>query len=192
MSWKLKRPFTAIIAGPSSSGKTEFALSLIEEQTSVIDHQGGNDNEGAFTKIIWCHGVDQSKVFDRLRRLVPAAKLQIVEGFPSAEIRNGKLLRGSKPKLLILDDLLQEVEKDANFFDLFIKLSHHTNTSVIFITQVSLATLEDCIIVDVFFFQNLYNPTCRSNSTILRNTTYFVISVTTQQFAVVRYYCEWC
>jgi septin family protein len=130
MSWKLKCPFTAVIAGPSSSGKTEFALTLISQQESVTDLKE------PFSKVIWCHGVEQSPVFDRLRQLIPADKLQIVEGFPSADIRAGKLLRGTKPKLLILDDLLQEVEKDPTFFHLFTKISHHTNSSVIFISQV--------------------------------------------------------
>ena len=139
MSWKLKCPFTAIIAGPSSSGKTEYALSIIEEQATVIDCKQ------PFAKVIWCHGIGQTRVFDRLRRLVPVAKLRIIEGFPTQEINSGKLLGGGKPKLLILDDLFQEVEKNSTFFNLFTKLSHHTNTSVIFISQVRKSCACGCV-----------------------------------------------
>lgn len=128
---RLKCPFTAIIAGPSSSGKTKLALKIIERQTLITDCAE------KFSKIFWCHGVEQSTVFDQLHKTVGKSRLQIIEGFPSLEIANGKLLRGKSPKLLVIDDLLQEVEKDATFFHLFTKISHHTNTSVIFITQVT-------------------------------------------------------
>lgn len=130
-AYRLKCPFTAVIAGPSSSGKTKFALTMIEQQSAVMDCNG------EFSKVIWCHGAEQNSLFERLRKTVRNKdELEIIEGFPSSDIAAGKLLRGSKPKLLVIDDLLDEVERDSTFFQLFTKMSHHTNTSVIFITQV--------------------------------------------------------
>jgi hypothetical protein len=72
-------------------------------------------------KIVYCYGEFQSKFAE-----YPTVEFQ--EGLPSVDRFDGR-----HRVLLIIDDLMNEA--DQNACNLFSKLSHHRNVSVVFITQ---------------------------------------------------------
>ena len=112
MALVFKHPFTAIVAGPSSSGKTSFVLKLLQHVNDVISP--------APTSILWCYGTYQ-RLFDGL-----SAEVEFHEGLPDVNT-----LRENS--LLIIDDLMTESNETVN--KIFTKYSHHKSISVIFLTQ---------------------------------------------------------
>jgi ABC-type dipeptide/oligopeptide/nickel transport system ATPase component len=113
-----KHPFTMMIAGPSGSGKTVFVARLLEFRDQVIDTE--------MEEILWCHGMSQP-FHEQLKKLCPLIKFH--EGLPDPTS-----FSGNTPKLIILDDLMNETKGNI-VANLFAKGSHHTNTSVIYIVQ---------------------------------------------------------
>lgn len=108
-----KHPFTAIIAGPSGSGKTVFTRKLIEHSARLIDPPP--------ERIVWCYGIYQP-FFNELQNV------EFHEGIPSVDMFDGKLRT-----LLILDDLMHET--DDRVSQIFTRVSHHKNLSVLYLTQ---------------------------------------------------------
>lgn len=108
-----KHPFTCIVAGPTSCGKSTFIDRFINERSFLINHQ--------IHDVIYCKPtdlfVDQNINYT-----------QIINGIPDIEAFKDK-----RPRLLILDDMMREA--DEHVVDLFTKGSHHYNLSVIFIMQ---------------------------------------------------------
>jgi len=113
MTLVFKHPFTCIIAGPSGSGKTVFTTNLIQNVARMI--------EPAPEHIIWCYGVYQ-KFFSEVKNV------EFHEGLPDLNIFDGK-----KRTLLILDDLMHET--DDRVSQIFTRISHHKNLSVLYLTQ---------------------------------------------------------
>ena len=107
-----KHPFSAIVAGPSGSGKSHFVTRFIANVNEMCDTN--------FENIYWHHhaGVIRSDI----------SIVQYKTGSPSMEDFDG-----SVPNLIIIDDMMRET--DANIVDLFTKGCHHRNLSVFFITQ---------------------------------------------------------
>ena len=113
MTLTLKHPFTCIVAGPSGSGKTVFTTRLIENVGVMI--------EPAPERILWCYGVYQT-FFNEVKNV------EFHEGLPNLEIFDGK-----QRTLLILDDLMHET--DDRVSQIFTRVSHHKNLSVLYLTQ---------------------------------------------------------
>jgi len=113
MTLPLRHPFTALIAGPTSCGKTRFVFRLIENAHIMIDPPP--------RRVIYCYGEYQ----------------QLFNGYPHIEFRRGlpdaEDFDGREPVLLILDDLMSET--DESVANLFTKGSHHRNVSVVFLVQ---------------------------------------------------------
>ena len=109
----LVHPFTAIVAGPTSCGKTAFVLKLIENVQWMIDPPP--------RKIVYCYGEFQ-QMFCQYPRV------HFREGLPAIDEFDG-----SEPVLLVIDDLMQETNETV--VNLFTKGSHHRNVSVLFLTQ---------------------------------------------------------
>jgi len=109
----LKHPFTAIVAGPTSCGKTRFVFRLIDNVTQMIDPPP--------TKILYCYGE-----YQQLFRHYPHVIFH--HGLP-----NLNDFDGSEPVLTILDDLMHETNETVA--DLFTKGSHHRNVSVLYLAQ---------------------------------------------------------
>jgi hypothetical protein len=113
MDVRLKHAFTCTVAGPTSSGKTWFVFRLIKHVESMITPPP--------EKIVYCYGEFQSMFAE-----YPTVEFQ--EGLPRVDQFDGQ-----QRVLLIIDDLMNDA--DQNVCNLFTKLSHHRNVSVVFITQ---------------------------------------------------------
>jgi hypothetical protein len=113
MDVRFKHPFTCIVAGPTGSGKSVFTFRLITEADSLITPPP--------EKIVYCYGEYQD-IFKKF------PKVSFKEGLPDVTEFNG-----SQRTLLILDDLMSKANDDVS--DIFTKISHHRNVSVIFLTQ---------------------------------------------------------
>lgn len=112
MDPRWKHPFSAIVAGPSGCGKSHFVTRFIEHASKMCNTE--------FENIFWHYSEWQ-----------PGYNLKGVmykEGIPSMTDFDG-----SKPNLIIIDDLMRE--SDGRVVDLFTKGCHHRNVSVFFITQ---------------------------------------------------------
>ena len=108
-------PFTACISGPTGCGKTVFVnrfISNLAEMMTPLPEE-----------ILWCYGEWQD-VYTQLQE----KGVIFIEGFP-----NFKEFDGRKKRLIIIDDLMDEV--DSSITKLFTKGSHHRNLSVIHIVQ---------------------------------------------------------
>lgn len=113
MDPRLKHPFTCVVAGPSSSGKTQFVFRLIRHADRLVDPPP--------EKIVYCYGEFQPSFLE-------FSQVEFHEGLPDVGSFDGR-----SRVLLIIDDLMNEA--DQNVCNLFTKLSHHRNVSVVFVTQ---------------------------------------------------------
>ena len=115
MSLAFKHSFTAIVAGPTSCGKTRFVFRLIEHASRMIDPPPD--------KIVYCYVTDEyQQLFSKYTRV------EFNHGLPSLDDFDGK-----QTVLLVLDDLMNEA--DQTVANLFTKGSHHRNVSVVFLAQ---------------------------------------------------------
>ncbi|KAG8238561.1 hypothetical protein J437_LFUL018211 [Ladona fulva] len=102
----MKHQFCALIAGPSSCGKTYFVSRLQAHKARMFD-------------------VDFQSVsfYDTLK------DVKLVEGLPNLK----EFSHSDSPSLIIIDDLMKEA--DGRVVDLFTRGSHHRYLSEIHITQ---------------------------------------------------------
>lgn len=107
-------PFTIMVCGPSSCGKTTFVLKLLDSLPNVC-------NISKFCHVVWCHGGGTIPKCPQITR--------VHEGVPEVEDMDGQ------PQLYIIDDLMHEAGHSGKVLDLFTKYSHHKNISVILISQ---------------------------------------------------------
>lgn len=111
--FKFLHPFTCIVAGPTSSGKTVLVESLIK------NHKFTFYKFKPQPKVLWCHGQMQD-------RYNTPSMIQYHEGL---------IEDPSGYDLIVIDDLMNELGGDNKLLNLFTKGSHHMNISVIFIVQ---------------------------------------------------------
>lgn len=108
-------PFTCIVSGPSKSGKTHLVMSLLNDLPRFIDTK--------IEKILFCYSEFQ----------------EAFEKFEGIEFHKGVVdtdtMDAQQPKLVIIDDMMDECLDSKVVSDLFTKGSHHKNISVIFMTQ---------------------------------------------------------
>lgn len=119
LSWN--HPFTCMVAGPTSCGKTVFVLKLLEHIDAMVDT--------SIHEIIWCYGEVQP--FHSNIKTHNNIPITFREGIPS--MNDIAPESSPPPRLVIIDDLMREA--NGNVVDLFSKGSHHRNLSIIFITQ---------------------------------------------------------
>lgn len=113
MDPRLKHPFTCVVAGPTSSGKSHFVSRLLEHVHDLIDPPP--------EKVMWCYG-EWQPLYATIR------DVEFVEGLPDIKTLNPKWRT-----LVIIDDLMAET--DDRVTKMFTKASHHRNTSIIYIVQ---------------------------------------------------------
>jgi len=111
MTLKL-HPFSLIVAGPSSCGKSTFVIRLLECREQLCDI--------VFKNTVWCHGENKAPHYLK--------NLSFVKGVPDFE----------KPEnvstLIVLNDLMDSAYS-TEVSELFTKGSHHRNISLVLITQ---------------------------------------------------------
>ncbi len=121
-------PSRLVIAGPTMSGKSLFALNLIIHRETVYTAH--------FNRIIY--SLPESSLHlhqDFVKKLQEACNyIEIVEGLPDIEEQHLAADK-STHKLVILDDLMVKAFASSNILELITKTSHHSNISVVIITQ---------------------------------------------------------
>ena len=115
MDPRWKHPFTCVVSGPTSCGKTQFVSRFLQHVNDLAVPLP--------EKIFWFYGEWQKAYAD-----MKISNLHFVEGVPNAEVADPNVAN-----LVVIDDLLAET--DSRVTKLFTKGSHHRNCSVIYITQ---------------------------------------------------------
>lgn len=119
MEWQ--HPYTCIIAGPTSCGKSVFVSKFLENIDVMVNV--------TFKEIIWCFGETQP-LHEQIQKRI---KIPIKFNEGLVDITDIALEKFPPPRLLIVDDLMRE--SNNKLVDIFSKHSHHRNMSIIFITQ---------------------------------------------------------
>lgn len=121
--WSL--PFTCIIAGPTSSGKSYWTTMLLQSDIMKPTPQ----------KIFWFYGIYQP-LFAELSSRWPNW-IQFISGLPPKDLEG--LLREhyvlGQHVLFVIDDQMQQACKDSTLSAIFVQGSHHLNISIILILQ---------------------------------------------------------
>ena len=115
MDVRWRHPFTALVCGPTSCGKSYFVRELLRHRSTHIDTK--------FDEVIWCYGEWQPLYKEVKDELGITFHEGIMDNVPT----------DGKPRFVIIDDLMREA--DGRVVDMFTKGSHHRNMSVMFITQ---------------------------------------------------------
>ena len=125
-SGKFIPPFSMCVAGPTMSGKSTFVEQLLTNYHDVIEN-----NESFPQSITYCYSVYDKK-FDELKR-----KLQNIEfkkGI-SELLDDGEVFDDDTPRIIVLDDLSEEISTSPHASKLFTTAMHHNKLCVIFILQ---------------------------------------------------------
>jgi hypothetical protein len=117
---RFKHPFTCITGRPSGSGKSSFCIKFLQNLKSLCTEPDFD------VGILWCYG---EKNAVPSHQFASGKRIQFHEGVPENFVNSG-----SRPSLIILDDLLNEMYTEK-VCHLFTKGSHHPNISVILITE---------------------------------------------------------
>ena len=118
MDLTFKHPFTCIIAGPTQTGKTHFVKQFIENCDSLMNPK---PHEIYYAYTEW------QPLYEKL-----PTHVRLSEGLPDlSQLKSTPHI----PKLLILDDLMQEMKGDIRLTQLFTRGCHHWNLSCIHIVQ---------------------------------------------------------
>ena len=115
----LKHPSRFLIYGPSGSGKTTFVLKLLQHTKELFGFY--------FDRLIYCSGQSFPE-FDFVHG-VPIEKISCLNKFTIEEINP------QVNNLIIIDDNMHQVSNDLLMSDLFTKVSHHSNITVILLVQ---------------------------------------------------------
>lgn len=114
---RLRLPFSMLVCGPSSSGKTQWLLRFLRNAGQMITPPPRD--------ILYCYGEYNSQI-----PTIERMGVRTLAGIPTDE----QLDSSERPLLLILDDLMLSA-KEAWLNDLFTKRSHHRCYGVVFVTQ---------------------------------------------------------
>ena len=117
---RLNSPFTAVVAGPTGSGKTEMLFNLIRNKENVCTDPP--------VEVVYCYGAWQEK----FERLMEETGTKFHRGLPNVE---RDIANDGNPRWLIIDDLMEEGSGKTQTNDLYTKHSHHRNISVFFVVQ---------------------------------------------------------
>lgn len=107
--------FSAMLSGPTSCGKSVFTTRFLKHVNSLVDTD--------LVEIVYC--APEESYPDLSECKVP---VRFLDYLPESSMFADK-----KPRLVVIDDMQRE--QNENVVDIFTKLSHHLNMSVIFIVQ---------------------------------------------------------
>jgi len=133
-------PFTMIVSGPSGVGKSFFMARLMDYRDQMISKH--------VDEIIWSYGV-KTDVLDSLKDRWEtkdgerSTKVKLMKGLPDISVLNK--LDSSLHRVLCVDDLLMEMTGTGRgvISELYTRLSHHQNISVIMAVQNLFAQSKD-------------------------------------------------
>lgn len=145
---KFKHPFTAMVAGPTGSGKTYLVRDILLNHSTVMHAMPK-------FKVLWAYGQWQSLYTEK----VNGVSISYVEGLPEQSA-----IEECSPSLIVVDDLMTELANDKKMTNLFTKGSHHMNISVIFIVQNLFYNAKEMrtININTSYFVLLKNPRDKS------------------------------
>jgi len=115
----LKHPFTMLVAGATSSGKTVFIKNLLNSIDELMIPE-----RPLPLKVVWAYGIFQENYKVSLPN--PNVLIEYVEGLPD---------ENKKCDIMVIDDLMSTLSDSKSLSNLFTRGSHHKNMSVIFIVQ---------------------------------------------------------
>ena len=115
----LKHPGRFIIYGPSGSGKSTFVEKMLIYMKEIFGFY--------FDRIIYCSG-QAFPDFDNIHG-IPINKLR------TCDKTTINTIDPTKNNLLVMDDNMHAVANDILISDLFTKISHHKNITVILLLQ---------------------------------------------------------
>lgn len=113
MALPLKHPFSAIVAGPSMAGKSQWVAKLLKYRDVMITPKP--------EKVILCY-MEWQPLYDTLEDVEFHRGMIVID-----------TLDKTTPKLLILDDMMEQC--DQSMCELFTKGVHHRSLSTIFLCQ---------------------------------------------------------
>lgn len=127
-----RHPFTMMISGPTQSGKSTLISNLLKFRNQMFKYtdECGNDRKLQFKKIHWHHDSSQP-LHKELQRTIKNPQIKFIEGLPDED----ELRANRVPMLLIIDDLMKETNSSQVVGNIFTKISHHNNISVIYLLQ---------------------------------------------------------
>ena len=120
---QFKHPFTCMVAGPTSSGKTVLVRRIIKDYDKTFYFRNECPSP---LKVLWAYGQWQSLYEEKLDK----CEIQYIDGLPSESD-----VKKFMPNLIVIDDLMSELSSDKKLTNLFTKGSHHLNISILFISQ---------------------------------------------------------
>ena len=118
-----QHPFTMLVSGPTSCGKTTFVKNLLENNLACIYPPP--------ERILWLYNRWQP-LYDEMLHIHP--QIEFIRGIPVGLDRDD-YFQSDANNLVVLDDLMSVASKDPRITDLFTEGSHHRNLSVICINQ---------------------------------------------------------
>jgi len=111
----LCHPFTAVVSGPTGCGKTAWVMRLIGNVNEKIEPVPAR---------IWYYYGEHQSVFNDY----PFVHFE--EGLPKL---SDEVFDGREPSMIVIDDHMSDVNQLVA--DIFTKISHHRNISVLLLTQ---------------------------------------------------------
>lgn len=119
---KFRHPFPAIVSGATGTGKSVLVRYILNNWKNLI--HGLNKPK---IKVLWLYGINQPLYSIPLKNDV---EIEYHSG-----LMNESELLAHNPDLVVVDDLMTEGSNNKDFSNLFTRVSHHQNISVIFIIQ---------------------------------------------------------
>ena len=113
-------PTTAVITGPTGSGKNKFVFKILENLNAMF--------EAPVERVYYFYGVWQDSFDNQI-----IENLEFIQGIPDEE--RIKQITDSKHNLIIIDDLQMTALNSPYIANLFSRDSHHRNLSVFLILQ---------------------------------------------------------
>ena len=121
---KFKHPFTCMVSGPTSSGKTVFVRRLLNSYKTIFHFEEKKLDK---LRVLWAYGQMQNLYSLKISNSVD---IKYISGLPNEEE-----LKTYRPNILVIDDLMSDIGDNKNLADLFTRGSHHLGISVILISQ---------------------------------------------------------
>lgn len=112
---------TVYVAGPSRSGKSYLLSKILHNRQDMFSEK--------VDRVLYCYGV-----WGEYLQHIEKNGVNLNHGLPSEE-EIADFADSSSHTLLILDDLISEIARNAWVQDLFTRLSHHKNMSIMWVSQ---------------------------------------------------------